>query len=410
MNMSTVFLHRFPALVLAGALLGGFLGGCKEDAPTSLFNPNAPLGAQPAITSITPPSPGLAGVTILTITGANFSPTVSEDFVYFNDAPGTVLTASPTQLTVRPPVLVKDSIRIKIAVLGSSLFSDPPLLYRLDAAYKDVATIVNFGPPWGTAADPLGNLYVSIQGGGIRKFNANDSGTVWAPSGGFTKISSLKIAKNDTLIGALGLRALLAITQGKSPAIYVSLPAGVVLTDFDFDAQGNIWAAGKNTNVYRIAPNKSVKSYPLDASIRSVRFYNGYVYFAGKTNADSLEKVLRYPLDASNDLGAQETYFNFSTSAFGAGGQSVYAINFTSQGDLLLGTDYSDPIIVVHPDKSAEVFYPGIFTPTLHILAWGKGTELVAVKGTASTGAVGSSEKVYRINAQVTGAPYYGRN
>jgi hypothetical protein len=396
-------------MVLAGTLLLGFLGGCKEDAPPSLFNPNATSGLQPTITSIAPPSPGLAGVTTLTITGANFSATPGENIVYFDATPGTVLAASSTQLKVRPPALVKDSILIKVSVLGSPTFSNPPLVYKLTAAFTNVAVVSNYGPPWATAADPVGNLYVSIQGGGIRKIDANDSGTVWAPST-FTKFSSLKIGKNDTLFGALGLRALIAITQGKSPAIYVSLPAGVVLTDFDFDAQGNIWAAGTNTSVYRIAPNKSIKSYPLDAVIRSVRVYNGSVYFAGKTRVDSLEKVLRYPLDASNDLGAQETYFNFSASAFGAGGQSVYAINFTSQGDLMLGTDYSDPIIVVHPDKSSEVFYPGIFTPTLHILAWGKGTQLVAVKGTAAAGAVASSEKVYRINAQVSGAPYYGRN
>lgn len=399
-------------LAIAASLLLWLVIGCNEEPPASLYDESFVSGAQPVITSVNPPAGGLAGVTTITITGSNFSPTKKDNIVFFDATPATVLEASPTQLKIMAPNLVKDSIRIRIAVTGSTLFNDPPVLYKLGAAFEEVKDVANFGEPWGTTVDTSGNIYASIASQGIKKFDPSGTGSSWAPSGGFTKWSSLKLGANGMIYAVLGLKAMFTIVQGGTPQVFVRSPANPIgnVSDFDFDAQGNIWAGGNNTDVYRVAPDKSVKSYPLNATIRSVRVYSGHVYFAAFLIADSTEKILRCPITASNDLGAEEVYFNFSASAFGAGKRSVYAINFTSQGDLLLGTDGPDPIIVVHPNKSAEVFYGGLFPPTIHILAWGKGTELVAVKGTAAGGAVGSSQKIYRINAQVTGAPYYGRN
>lgn len=407
---------RVRLLDVAGcAVMAGLLiwwgTGCNEVPPPSLYDPNYVSGSQPVITSINPPAPALAGVTPITITGSNFSAVKENNLVFFDATPATILNASTSQLTVQAPNLVKDSIRVKIAIKGSTLFSNPPVFYRLDAVFEDVKAIANYGEPWGTTVDTAGNIYVSIASQGIKKITPDGTGSNWAPSGGFTKWSSLKLGANNLLYGALGLTALFTIAEGGTPQIFVRSPANPVgrITDFDFDAQGNIWAAGSNVSVYRIASDKSVKSYPLDATIRSVRVYNGYVYFAGFIRGDSTEKVVRYQLNASNDLGAQEVYFNFSGSAFGAG-RSVYAINFTSLGDLLLGTDYADPIISVHSDGSAGVFYAGMFAPTFHILAWGAGTRLVVVQGTAASGAVSASSKIFKINTQVTGAPYYGRN
>ena len=41
-------------------------------------------------------------------------------------------------------------------------------------------------------------------------------------------------------------------------------------------------------------------------------------------------------------------------------------------GDLYIGTDKAaDPIYVVHPDLTFEVFYPGILNSAVYSLVWG---------------------------------------
>src|SRR5206468_7983742 len=99
-----------------------FIAGCKENIPPSLYDPNAIGGAAPTITNVSPPDSALAGVTAVTITGANFSSVKENNSVFFNDLRATVLVATPTQLRVTAPILVKDTVFIKIAVVGSDLF------------------------------------------------------------------------------------------------------------------------------------------------------------------------------------------------------------------------------------------------------------------------------------------------
>jgi len=403
-------MNRFCGGLSAIACVSLFMllfNGCKKEG-TSLFDPNYAGRPDPVITALTPNS-GLAGVSTFTITGANFSPIKEENTVLFDAVKAQVLTASSTQLTVRAPNIVKDSIKVKVSVFRAERFSNI-VLCKLDAAVWELEGLKLGEEPWGTAIDAAGNIYVSIVsngvGIGIKKFTPDATRSDFAPASGFTKWSSLRVGPNNVLYGALNLRAIFQIPPGTSPVLWVGPTSGIgTIYVFDFDAQGNIWAAGNNTAVYRVKQDKNIKSFPLNASIRSVRVYNGYVYFAGKTFPDSLEKIIRYQIISSDSLGPQEVYYNFSSSSYGAPDKSVYAITFSSQGDLFVGTDLADPILVVHPDKSAEPFYPGVLAPTLHILLWGKGTELLAVRGNASAGAVSNSLKILRINAQVTGAP-----
>lgn len=402
----TAFLGTTGAAAVSFALL--ISGGCSIESTPSLFDPEYKGKPDPVITSVSPPS-GLAGVTRVTITGSNFSAVKEENLVFFDAVSAQVLQASATQLVVLAPDVIKDSIKVRVGVLGAERFSNT-VYHKLDAAVVEMRGISLAEEPWATAVDAEGNIYVSLlidgRAGGVKKFRVDGARSDYAAARFETKYQSLKFGPDRLLYGAWNVRALAQLPgENVSPILWVTLPIGTKIYDFDFDAQGNIWAAGDNPAIYRVKPDKSIKSFPLAANIRYVRVYSNYLYLAGRHYADSHEKVVRYQILSSDSLGPQEVYFNFSTSPIGAPGKSIYAIAFTSQGDMLVGTDLSDPILLVRPNGSAEPFYPGLMEPTVHILVWGKGTELLAIRGTAAAGAVSNSLKLLRINAQVSGAP-----
>ncbi len=409
--MPIAFLRYLAQIYLiTGAFLVAISFGVSsctvEDTP-SLFDPDYKARPDPVISSVTPSS-GLAGVTGVTIAGANFSAVKDQNLVYFDAVRAQVLEATPSQLLVLAPVLIKDSIRLRVAVMGAERFSNT-VFYKLDAAIAEMKGISIAEEPWATAVDAQGNIFVSMlsegRGVGVKKFTPDGKKSDYASTRFETKYQSLKFGPDGKLYGAWNIRALAQIPgENMTPILWVTLPSGTRIYDFAFDAAGNIWAAGHNVEFYSVKVDKSVRTFPFRANIRAVRVYDNYLYLAGKTFPDSLEKVVRYRIYSADSLGVQEVYFNFSASKFAAPGKSIYSIAFASQGDLFVGTDLNDPILVVRPSGEADSFYPGLITSAIHILVWGKGTELLAVQGTAAQGAVTRSSKIFRINAQVSGA------
>jgi IPT/TIG domain len=402
------------AATLAAGLLFAFLTGCNEEPPASLYDETAPTGAQPVISTVTPPAPGLAGVTELTITGQNFSSVKTQNTVYFGaqNQVGTVLAASTTQLRVLPPPVIGDTVAIRIAVTGAQLFSNT-VNYSFVAAATEFGSLESFEEPWAMATDGAGNVYLSMissgVGVGIKKFTPDGVRSDFAPAGGVTKYSGLKVGPGGDLFGVRSARAIYRIpAAGGTPVVWAQI-TGSTLYDLDFDEAGNIWTAGSVTRlIYRMkVADKSTKSFAHNGDVRSIRYYSGYLYVGGKTYPDSLERVMRYQVISADSLGPAEEYFNLSSSVYA--GRFVYAINFASDGSLFIGTDAVTPILLVNPDKTSQPYYPGLFGPTMHQLVWGGGTTWYTVKGTASGGSVSASKTVYKVNMQKTGAPYYGR-
>ena len=120
-------------LVLGLALL---LASCKRDAK-ELFDPNDTAErVNPEITSIDPAGVWLSGIGELTINGTNFSDADSENFVYFNGQLATVVSATPTQIVVKTPKLVGDSLLVKVSVQGAWLYNEP-FYYKLETAIEE---------------------------------------------------------------------------------------------------------------------------------------------------------------------------------------------------------------------------------------------------------------------------------
>lgn len=382
---------------------------CENDYPPSIYDPNKKGLPNPIINSVEPPSVALAGVTKITILGSNFASDISKIIVYFNASKGDILEASDTRIVVRAPILVADSVLIRVAVQGAELFGVYNKKYKLLPAQAPVTKFAPVDEPWGITTDAEGNIYTSMvvsnAGVGIRKIDLNGVVTNWAPKGGETFYNSLKMGPNKTIYAARKQKAIFTVTEGQKGVVFVSSGLGTI-TDIDFDQYKNIWGVGNNDKIYRVSPTKNVKAFDFKADLRSVRVFNNYVYVAGKK--DNLEKVWRFPITGDGEVGQAEEYFDFTTAT----GNSLFiitAITFALDGDMYVGTDAPAAVYIVHPDKSMEPLYPGQLFPKTSVFSWGKDPEgnycrlLVTREKTAS-----NAQSLIWVNMQKDGAPYYG--
>lgn len=408
---------------ICAGLLGlvcGFLfilAGCKEEKGISLFDTVTTGKPTPTIAGITSnPAPALGGVSVLTITGTDFSTKNEENLVFFDAVLAPVLTSSATVITLKAPILIKDSIKVKVNVTGAASYSNSVLI-KIATAVGEFGGLTPTEEAVGLACDTAGNVYgsiVNIVSGGIgirRMFSVpgvlDTSRELYAPSGGFKQFQNLKMGPNNVLYGLRLPRILYTIAaKGVTPLLWTQV-SGASLYDFDFSKSGAeyyIWTGGNDTALYRIKlsdPN-SVQSYSFTGQVRSVRVYNNSVYLAAKV--DSTEGVWQFPITVTNDLGPATKYFDLSAQpGYGYNGPEADAITFNTDGDMYLGTSSADAILLVHSNKSYEVFYPGLLQPKPIAFAWGKGPSLYYSRGGDA------AHIIVKINTLKTSAPYFGR-
>lgn len=405
---------KHSVLILGLAALLGVFSGCTKKPDPSIFDPNWQSLPTPSITSLTadnpalPPNTGFSGVTVITIRGTNFSPVVANDLVYFGTTPAAILTASSTVLTVRAPLVVQDSLQVTVAVQGAGAFSNY-VVYSLKSAAAGFSVQKSGEDPNGIACDTAGNVYVSLvstaSGTGLGVWKIAPDGTrqsaAYSVTGGVTKWTGLKMGPLGVLYAARNLQAIYKIPSGGGAgAIWVLFPGGVKIVDLDFDAAGNVWAGGANNSIYSVTPGGTVKAFPFVATCRSFRVYNGSLYVGGKI--DSLEGVWQFPIISSDSLGAPTKYFDFS-ALYVPNGPGVQCITFSSDGDMYIGTDAPQGVVVVHQGGSSQPLYPGTLSPMPAAFAWGKGPNLyVSLLGTTNT------HEMLVINTLKLSAPYYG--
>jgi len=385
-------------------MIATFVVGCEiNPSSPSLYEPGSTGGPTPTLTSISPADSALSGVSILTLTGTNFSASASENIVFFNNLQATVQQATSTQLVVKAPILASDTVFVKVAVFRSAAYSNA-LPYKLKEAVSTFGNLANTEEPYGLACDSLGNVYVSLTTGGAgigtKKFTPAGTRSDFAPAGGIALFSALKIGPGNILYGARNLGAIYQIAPSADPVIWQNT-GGIAITDFDFDSQLNIWGGGESNTICCIKPDKTQLNFPFTGIVRAMRVYNSYLYVAA--TIDTSSKILRFPIQAGPALGTEETFFDFVN--YSPKPKAIpYAITINSEGSLYVGTDSPDGIILVKAGGIWEAYYPGLFSPQPYSFAWGKGSDLyVSMSGT------GTAHVIKKVNTLKQSAPYFGR-
>ena len=78
-----------------------------------------------------------------TTSGSNFSENITENHVYFNGIPGTILSSTASSMVVITPNLVSDSVKITVSVQGAFIFGEYVNLYSLTAAVVEYGHLIN---------------------------------------------------------------------------------------------------------------------------------------------------------------------------------------------------------------------------------------------------------------------------
>jgi hypothetical protein len=377
--MRPFFITR--SLFLFAALGLVFLSSCTNTVNNSLYDPNSTFRLQPGITSISPTGSAVAGIDTVIIQGTNFSSVLAENSVFFNSSPATVLAATTTQLTLKAPLVPSDSIGVRVVVQGSIPFSNTAQ-YRLKAAVAIFGGLLANDTSTSLATDANGNLYYAFLShaieAGVSKVTPAGVRSSYAPATpGVAQWTGLKMGPSGYLYAARNFRAIYRFAPGggASAALWLAFPSGTSIADIDFDLNGNCWGGGNNSNIYRIDQSKVITTFPFVGNVRSVRVYNGYLYFAAKTDVG--EKIWRAPISASG-LGTPELYFDFAALY---PTNVALAITFSSDGVMYVGTDNPDGLLVVNSNKTYSApygVYKASFGTGLGYFAWGIADDLYA--------------------------------
>lgn len=375
--------------------------GCEKEYP-SIWDPDQEYRPNPVISSVEPVEGTFAVIGEVTIRGENFSPVKEENHVYFDGNRATMLSATETELRVLTPDIAGDSLEIKVRVDGAILFAEY-YPYKLALVSVEYGGFGDLDDAYGIACDIDGNLYVSLVGKRIVKITPDGEQHDYATTS-FEKASAMKVGPGGYLYFVNILSFMFRVPPGGgTDELFARLPGGVF--DLDFGPSGNIYSGGSGNAIYRVRPdasNEVAADYP-SVDIKAVRVFDGYVYVGGKDDTGQ-QYIWRNEIISADELGPKEVYFNWSDEIGPA--SDILSITFSACGDMYVGTNAPEAIIIVHQDKSFEPLYPGALEPKSYALCWGIGTYLYVNRRSDDT----AKKRIIRINMlDKEGAPYWGR-
>lgn len=373
----SIFKRILPVLAIGLAVVA-----CETPESASLFDENYDKGVTPVITSVSPENEYFAGYEEVTITGNNFTANAADLFVYFNNIKAEVVSASPTQVVVRTPNLVADSVGIKVGVMGVEAFSNS-VQYRLKALFSTAVSFPDNENPWATTIDADGNFYSSYEASGSPagvKQVGPDGTTVLNPAFGSAQSWFFRSAKVGTDGGIYLVRG------GAVPFVYRIDPTGGTpatwgrgigrTEDVTFDAAGNAWTGGtnegnaSNARLNRISPSGSVERFPFDATVYALDYAEGSLYVAGTRS--NVSYVWKFELNENNEPGAEQVVADL-TAAGGEGRPTAIAVS--ADGTIFVGMNETKPLYQVTASGDVSEMYPGIVPGSILKMQYISGTQ-----------------------------------
>ncbi|MEO8230641.1 MAG: IPT/TIG domain-containing protein [Ignavibacteriota bacterium] len=405
--MKKIIYKTFISLFLLSIV---FINGCADEPTASLEGYPSQNLPTPILSTLEPSSQALAGITEITISGTNFSAEARNNLVYFNGVPGTILSATSTELKVKVPNVVSDTVMVKIAVVGAKDFSNQ-YQYKMLSAWEEYYPFNAIAEKaYGIITDDNNNLYVNLYDIGIWKITPDKQKSLFVPKGNTQKWDNFRYGPGGELYGVRSARGVWKVAENVAPAAPWAAPSAGVIVALEFDSNQNLWALNNNNTIFKIKQDKSFTNYPFTGVLRAIRIFNNDLYVSALK--DNIEGVWRIPIDANGDLGTEELYFETTNIRIGA---KISALAFAADGDLILGMDDGpNPLLVVKPDKSYETLYPGVIGANSVVSIFWPANEdyLFFVRGeerSADGTKVQVGQTPIRVVMQKNGSAYFGQ-
>ncbi len=400
---------------------GLLLMACAEEETPSLYDPDWQSAPQPVIQEMEPAESSYAGVGNIHIYGQHFSsrqPYNAYNLVFFDNVRAQVLEASESEILIKSPNYIQDSIKVKVAANGSELFSEP-VLYELKAAvdttFGGVAELKPIHVAYSIAADPEGNIYVQCKRlldpaeGTMLKITPEGVTETFMENTLYQQSNGMKYGPDNRLYVAFNygrLKQIQIINEDGSTTTFASF--GKIPWDLDFDPYQNVWATVQDELV-RIKPDgtaETLDTYPMD--LYTIRVYEDdsgvYVYTVGRDEDAGQQKVWRQKINADGLVDAREEILDATAADWID--SDINAVTFSATGDMYLASNSSpDALFIFNPESGTHrIQYPGLIKPQLKNLVW-HGNNIFAVRQTPDA----KQSQVLKIDVGIPGAPYYGR-
>ena len=384
-------------IVLAGVVVTASLlmTGCEYDGPTAMYHRPQEETTAPVITALDPPE-APAGVNTIAIEGAHFSDTLACNKVYVDGFPAEITSHSATRLTIRRPNRTGDSTTIQVVnTRALEIASFGP--YRIDPVHWPFGHFTTGDELSAVATDGSGNVYV-VQRSPRSVYRITSDGEK-------TTLGEAGRIVTDAVIHPSGAQLIFLMANRSIDRMDVE--TGEVAEYFrgakrvsvgDFDVHGNLYAGGSRTALMVVTSALSEKDTGLYGTdeILSIRVYGGSVYVAvRRASGTPSAGIWRHEiLDAAGTVGPGVLILDWSEAGAHAG-SAIQDMEFSPDGTLLVGTDHSDPIFLLHADNSRDILYKSIL-PGNAVKLRGAGRFLYMLQG-------GQQWNVLRIDMGETG-------
>jgi hypothetical protein len=408
-------IYRLFITVAVGGLI--FFLSCAEEPTASLFNEDYPQNSKPnpVISSIDPPQGTFSGISFITIDGQNFSSNVAENHVFFNGLKGQVQAATTTRLIVKVPVLVSDSILIKVRVNGAFLFADffPYRLSKAAIAFKSVTEYIN---AYSVGCDKDENIYFfRVDERDIARIAHPDSALeVYGTAGPPLNCTGMRFGPDGALYHLRNNRSLYRIPAGGGQRELFSNIFSVNVGDLDFDSNGTLFAGGTGGTIFSVDITDMRVFQVADYSgyrISALRVLNNDLYvaanWAGTGDPPSFaEGIWKHSILSDTTLGPRQEMFDWRNQV-GEQGPSILTMTFDEDGVLYVGLDKEIAIMMIDLNtNTAEPLYPEILSAPISYMVWGNSKYLYVNYRAADV----QDRTILRVELTKNGAPYYGRN
>jgi len=393
---------RKPLIIFV--LVALFIGfSCDTEEPDGIFDPNVEVDPDPVITSISPADSAWSVVQEITISGQNFKNNSIDNYVYFDGKLASIISSSQSELVVKSPNIVGDSILIQIAVSNAYEFAYYDKNYKLKSITEEYGQLDEYDNMKAIACDKDENVYVTADNNVFivePDSSKKDFGTLMSIAA-----TAMKVGPLSNLYYCQGIAMFRMLSDGTSDAgWYIIFPDNI--TDFDFDSDTNIYAGSDKGKIYSVdIANKtnSVLATLDSVNISSVRVFNSYLYVSGYyygSNSQHITNgVWRYQI-VSGTLTNQEEYLNWDEYD----DSKINSITFDIDGYMYLSSTGGD-CITIYENGTLKPFYQGVIYPNTKKICWGNGKYLYAIRMASDN----TSQRLIKINMLKNGAPYYGR-
>jgi sugar lactone lactonase YvrE len=325
---------------------------------------------------------------IVTIKGSGFATRPEFNFVAFGTKVAPVLEATANELKVKAPLFNGDSVKVRVGVKGSELWSN-----SVDFIFKALAPdLIDEEIPWpnGVDVDADGNVYVgSAVDGIIYKITPEGEKSAFAevPVNG-----SIRFGPQQYLY---------ACVKGESKIVRVS-PDGSTVEDvveldaepvyFDWDADRNLYIVGNDVGIFRLDTSGGLTLQDSVGSPKSCRVFGNHLYVTNIWDG----QILRYEITPEG-LTGKEVLIE---------GDSPVSLELDADGTLYYSLAWESTLYLKKTDGSDEVMYEGELSPQMRYMAFhGKYLYLVYTGGDAE-----SAGQVFKVYVGAENAPNYGLN